>query len=223
MVSSVDGRAITATQNAAGLGDATDQRVMHRLRLASEGVLVGGETLRRDPFMPTFNPDLAAERARYFPHLPQPWGIVVSRNGDLPLDKKFFQTGPAQRIVALGPATPADRVKAFQAVARVVEVPLDSQGQLDLAWLLEYLYQEIGLKRLLCEGGPSLNYSLIAKNLADELFWTLAPKLVAAHDNSSIIMGAAAGFAASDMPRLRLRSLYEKDSELFLRYTITQP
>ena len=77
---------------------------------------------------------------------------------------------------------------------------------------------EEGIKRLLCEGGPSFNYELISRQMADELFWTLSSRLVLAGDNSSIVHGKGKGFGLEEMPELKLISLYEENSQLFFRY-----
>ncbi len=103
MVSSVDGKATTAAGNAAGLGDELDRQMMYRLRAASDAVLCGAATFRKDPFLPAVKPWLAEERARYFPDAPQVIGAVISRDGNLPLDKKFWESGKALRVVFLGP------------------------------------------------------------------------------------------------------------------------
>ena len=220
MVSSVDGRGMTAAQSAEGLGTALDRRIMHRLRLAADAVLVGAETFRRDPVMPTFSPDLADERARYFPDAPQPWGIVVSGDGKIPLDKKFFEDGPARRLVVLGENASAEREAAIKEKASVVRVGNNAEGRPDNSQLLSYLYTKLSIRRLLCEGGPRLNYDLISRGLADELFWTLAPKLVAGERNHAILTGPI--FPMDNMPTLRLQSLYEQAGEMFFRYKIGQ-
>ena len=218
MVSSVDGRGVSAAGNAEGLGTANDRRLMHRLRLAADAVLVGAATFRRDQVMPTFSPDLASERRQYFPNDPQPWGVVLSRDGNLPLDKKFFESGPERRLVALGQAASAEREAAFRQVAQVVRVPDNEEGRPDSGWLMAFLQRELGINRLLCEGGANLNYDLITKGLADELFWTLAPKLVAGSHNEAVVTGPI--FPLDGMPALSLRSIYEQEAELFLRYKI---
>src|SRR5690349_672631 len=93
MVSSVDGKATTVANNAAGLGSRIDFQLMGRLRVAADAVLAGAETVRRDPFVPNTRPDLMEERARYFPDTPHPLGVTVSRDGKLPPDRKFFEAG----------------------------------------------------------------------------------------------------------------------------------
>ena len=220
MVSSVDGKAIAASGSAEGLGSTLDRQLMRRLRAASDAVIVGAETFRHDPFLPVVVPELAEERAQYFPNEPQPWGIVLSRDGNLPLKKKFFQVlnpalPPERRLVALGIAASSEAEATLSRYARIVRVP-NRQGRPDVGWLLTYLYEKLGIRRLLCEGGPTFNYSLIARGFADELFLTFAPKLVAGQTNG--IMAGQSAFSLEQMPRLELLSLYAQASELFFRY-----
>jgi 2,5-diamino-6-(ribosylamino)-4(3H)-pyrimidinone 5'-phosphate reductase len=221
MVASVDGKAVSASGNAEGLGSPTDRFLMHRLRAAADAVLIGAETFRRDPFVPQVSPEAATERHRYFPDAPQPLGIVISGDGNLPLDKKFFdRANAANRLVVLGQAATSQKEAAFQPFARTVRAPDREGGRPDESWLLDYLYRELGVRRLLCEGGPSLNFSFISRGLGDELFWTLAPKLVGGSTNRTILAGPGPGFPLDRMPRLNLISLYEQTNELFFRYKI---
>lgn len=221
MVSSVDGKAVSAAGNAAGLGDETDRQVMHRLRAAADAVLVGAETFRHDPYVPNVMPEAALERPRFFPSRPQPLGIVISRDGNLPLDKKFFDPSrAADRLVLLGQSAPPEKEKLFQPYAQVMRAPDGEDGRPDAGWILAYLYREKGVRWLLCEGGPRFNYSLISRNLADELFLTFAPKLVAGASNSTILTGPGNGFPLEQMPALELVSLYKEGHELFFRYRI---
>ncbi len=225
MVSSMDGKIATAAGNAGGLGSQLDKHLMRRLRTASEGVMVGAATFRNDPFVPVIPPELTDERARYFPTEPQPWGIVLSRDGNLPLSKKFFQGASsdpsarpiARRLVGLGEAASPEVVTSLSQYARVVRVP-NREDYIDLEWLLVYLYEEVGIRWLLCEGGPTLNYSLFSRGLGDELFLTFAPKLVAGKGGT--ILNGPTIFPLDQMPQFKLVSLYEQDSELFFRYRV---
>ena len=53
---------------------------------------------------------------------------------------------------------------------------------------MRHLRAERGIRAVLCEGGPRLHSQLQAAGLADELFLTIAPKLVGA--GNSILEGA---------------------------------
>jgi 2,5-diamino-6-(ribosylamino)-4(3H)-pyrimidinone 5'-phosphate reductase len=241
MVSSVDGKATTNAGKLTGLGSRTDRRVMQRLRSQVDGVLVGGATLRVDPFIPTIPPELAEERSRNFPDRPQPLGIVVSNRGDLPAEHRFWAAGRDLRLIFLGESAPASAVKELNQKAIVVQLssmaPVREHNSssnpqsnakknsesVDLGEMLHVLFTQFGVTRLLVEGGPSLNYAFISQGFCDELFTTLAPRLVGGIENSTTIAGAGYGMGTGDLPQLTLRSLYRHENELFLRYQIEPP
>ena len=94
---------------------------------------------------------------------------------------------------------------------RLVVVESGPRGQADLPALLRSLRGE-GVRALLCEGGPTLHGSLQAAGLVDELFLTIAPKLVGG-GAPRILEGDLAGTRP-----LELAWLLEDDGELFARY-----
>jgi riboflavin biosynthesis pyrimidine reductase len=86
-------------------------------------------------------------------------------------------------------------------------------GHGELADVLRSLRQEHGIRSLLCEGGPTLFTALLADDLVDELFLTLAP---------TVVGGAELGITdapLADLIHLRLVRVLEHDGTLFLRYT----
>ncbi|MDQ3361909.1 MAG: dihydrofolate reductase family protein, partial [Actinomycetota bacterium] len=89
-------------------------------------------------------------------------------------------------------------------------------GRVDVRALLEVLRTTHGVERLLVEGGPALNRALIDESLADELFLTVAPKLLSG-DESAIVRGACAG---GEPRSLHLLSVHSAGDELFLRYRL---
>ena len=75
-----------------------------------------------------------------------------------------------------------------------------------------------GVRRLLCEGGPTLAERLLERGLLDEVFWTIAPKLAGDGDGPGLLESdEAADRIRAD---LRLLSLYEHDGDLFARYRV---
>jgi 2,5-diamino-6-(ribosylamino)-4(3H)-pyrimidinone 5'-phosphate reductase len=218
MVSSVDGKATTYKGELTGLGSRSDRRLMTRLRSQVDAAIVGGGTLRVDPFIPSVPDDLIAERLTNFAN-PQPLGIVVSNSGNLPLDHRFWDAGKALRLVFLSESASDSAAYDLKDKAQVVRVPTTSKEGLDLAKMLNMLWQDFGVKRLLVEGGASLNYNLISQGWSDEVFLTLSPRLVGGACNSSIVAGEGFGMFPS-LPNLKLRSLYHHDDEIFLRYQV---
>ncbi|AFY72886.1 pyrimidine reductase, riboflavin biosynthesis [Synechococcus sp. PCC 7502] len=215
MVSSVDGKATTNHGELTGLGSRMDRKIMNRLRSQVDAVLVGGETLRVDPFIPTIPPELLDERWQNFSG--QPLGIVISNSGNLPLDHRFWQAGKELRIVFLGVPASLEAEKLLAEKAQVFR--LSDTG---IAGMLDFLWQRFSVKRLMVEGGASVNYEFISHGWSDEIFLTLCPKLVGGIKNTSILGGNDYGLsdALGVLPDLELRSLYHHENELYLRYKI---
>jgi len=69
---------------------------------------------------------------------------------------------------------------------------------------------------VLCEGGPTLNAALFEAGLVDEVFLTIAPKLVGGDEPLTIVKGGHVGTIL-----LELRSLVEVEGELFMRYGLS--
>ncbi|HSR94102.1 MAG TPA: dihydrofolate reductase family protein [Solirubrobacterales bacterium] len=96
---------------------------------------------------------------------------------------------------------------------RLVVVESGPGGQkADLPALLRSLHGE-GVRALLCEGGPTLHGALQAAGLVDDLFLTIAPKLVGG-GAPRILEGDLGGIEPLD-----LAWLLEDDGELFARYS----
>ena len=214
MVSSVDGKATTYKGKLTGLGSIADRDLMKRLRSQVDAVLAGGTTLRQDQFIPTVPAELLEERQKNFLQ-PQPLGIVISNSGNLPSEHRFWDAGKDLRIVLLGEN--ASVQSWLSEKAQIIRFPTQND-QIDLKQVLKMLFEQLGIKRLLVEGGPALNYSLISQGLADELFLTLSPHIVGGIDNMTVVTGAGYGMGGGDLSKLKLRSLYQNESELFLRY-----
>jgi riboflavin biosynthesis pyrimidine reductase len=72
------------------------------------------------------------------------------------------------------------------------------------------------VRSVLCEGGPTLNTSLLPAGLVDELFLSIAPALAGSTGSRAIIEGAP----LREPVGLRLVWLLESDSQLFARYAL---
>ena len=214
MVSSVDGKATTYKGKLTGLSSRPDRNLMKRLRSQFDAVLAGGTTLRQDQFIPTLPPELSEERQKNFSQ-PQPLGIVISNSGKLPSDHHFWDAGKDLRVVLMGENTPVEAW--LNEKAQIFRFPTQD-NQIDLKQVLPLLFDQLNIKRLLVEGGPALNYSLISQGFADELFLSLSPHIVGGLDNMTVVAGSGYGMGGGDLSKLKLRSLYHHESELFLRY-----
>jgi riboflavin biosynthesis pyrimidine reductase len=199
----LDGRAAIDGRSGA-IGSDTDTAMLTGLRQRFDAVMIGAGTMRVERYGRIVS-DPAKRARREELGLPGDPLMVIVGGLDLPWDAPLFTDGGGE--VVLLTAEDGDP----PATATPVEVVREPDGRVDLTAALRHLRAERGVRALLCEGGPHLHSQLQAEGLADELFLTMAPKLVGA--GSSILEGALPQVA-----ELELAWLLDEGSELFARY-----
>ena len=208
MVSAADGAA-TIDGRTDRLGAAADAQAFHRLRAACDAILVGAGTVRAEGYGPPIGTAARRDdrRSRGLDAVPRL--VIVSGSLDLDPRNRVFADPVNRPIVVTGLDAPEAAAADLDPVADLVRI---NPGPVDLSALLVELGSR-GLRRVLCEGGPTLNASLLAADLVDELFVTVTPVAVGG-EAPRIALGPGPG-----TPRvLRLRSVHEHEGELLLRY-----
>jgi 3,4-dihydroxy 2-butanone 4-phosphate synthase/GTP cyclohydrolase II len=106
---------------------------------------------------------------------PQP--VIVDSQLRCPLHARLLQNDHAPWIATTEDAD-AGRQYALESVgARVLRLPSNKVGQVDLQHLLLKLSQ-LGIKTLIVEGGAAIISSFLSSHLVDRLVLTIAPMLV---------------------------------------------
>jgi riboflavin-specific deaminase-like protein len=204
MVSSADGKATLAGRTAPMSAEA-DRELFHNLRACADGILVGAGTVRVERYgRVTKTPELRAKREREGVR-PDAVAVIVSGRLDLHADLPLL-SDPDSHVVIV---TSSD-----------AELP-DTRARVDyvrepLPAALGFLREELGIRSLLCEGGPTLNATLFAEALVDELFLTVAPTVAGAGETLTIVEGVPIPAPAE----LELLTAHEAAGHLFLRYRV---
>ncbi len=210
MVSTADGRA-TLGGRTASIGNRADRELFHQLRTRTDAVLVGAGTARVEHYGRLVrDPELRAQRERDG-LVPDPLACLVSGRLDLPLEDVPLLRDPASTVAIL---TASDaELEGAAARLHYLRAP---DGIVDLGPMLVELRSRLGVRSILCEGGPTLNAALLAAGLVDELFLSLAPKLAGGIDPLTIV----AGPALPEPVEMELAWLLECEGHLFLRYLV---
>jgi riboflavin-specific deaminase-like protein len=211
MISSADGKA-TVEGRTRALGSEADRALFHHLRTQADAVMVGAGTLRIERYGRIVRlPELREKREREGLS-PDPLAVVVSGRLLLPPDIPLL-ADPDSRVVVI---TAADgELEGCAAEVEYLRAPPEREP-LELAPHVRALRSDHGVRSILCEGGPTLNWALLREGLVDELFLTVAPKLAGGRDVPTIVTGDPLGEPLD----LELVSLLEGDGELFLRYQL---
>ncbi|HEV7615378.1 MAG TPA: dihydrofolate reductase family protein [Solirubrobacterales bacterium] len=199
----VDGRA-TIGGVSGPIGSDADTAMLAGLRTRFDAVMIGAGTMRAERYGRLVSKQETRERRERLglPH--DPLVVIVSGRLDLPWNAPLFSEGGRVLIFTASTEEPPETATSLRVVRH--------EGFVDIAAALRHLRQERGVRALLCEGGPGLHGELQAAGLVDELFLTIAPKLVG---------GEAPRIIEGELPEvagLELAWLLEQDGELFARY-----
>ncbi len=209
------------------IDDATDTRLLlsndddfDRVdgeRAASDAILVGANTIRRDnPRLLVRSEARRAERARRgLP--PSPAKVTITGSGDLSADRQFFAAGGpdvARLVYCATSALPraADQLGALPGVELI-----DGGEPPSLAGALADLAAR-GVRRLLAEGGTAIHTQLLADGLADELQLVVAPFFVGDGGAPRFVGDAAFPFNAGH--RMTLAEVTPIGDVALLRYVM---
>ncbi len=210
MVASVDGAA-QADGRAGGLSGPADVRLFALLRWQADVLLVGAGTVRTEEYggdRPS--PERRAWRTdRGMAEVPRI--AVVTRSCALDPAGPLFTDTLVRPLIVTCHAAPRERVATLAGVADVVTA---GDETVDISVALDAL-AERGLRRVSCEGGPTLLAHVAAAGRLDELSLTVSPLLVGGRA-LRILSGSLLHVPA----RLRLAQVLEDDGFLFLRYLL---
>jgi riboflavin-specific deaminase-like protein len=200
----VDGRA-TIDGVSGPIGSATDTAMLAGLRRRFDALMIGAGTMRAERYGRLVTDREQHRRRERLGLPPDPLMVIVSGRLDLPWDAPLFTAGGGRVLIfTASDARPPETATSVQVVRH--------EGFVNLAEALRQLRQEQGIRALLCEGGPGLHGELEGGGAVDDLFLTIAPKLVG---------GEAPRILEGELPRvaeLELAWLLEEDGELFARY-----
>ena len=185
-VQSLDGIVSLLGRHASG-GDiaqsSADRWLMDLLRAFADGVMMGMTTLRiekqnRDPatrgiVFQVVEQELRRLRKRLGKDRQR--NIFVTRALDLDLRQwKVFDGDLVDAAIVTSPAG-AERISKQASDSGVVVVAEGAGETLDLPAAIRRLHRELGIRYLLCEGGPTLYGELARAGLIDEKFVTVSP------------------------------------------------
>jgi 2,5-diamino-6-(ribosylamino)-4(3H)-pyrimidinone 5'-phosphate reductase len=183
----VDGKIDTVQRRGAAISSARDRERVDRLRAEADAVMVGGKTLlEEDPKLTVKSDALRAERVSGgLP--PNPIKVGIVSEARLEADSRFLNEGPANIVIFTTRRTSKHHVSLLK--SRGVDVYVDDSDKVNLPKALETLKQ-VGVERLMVEGGATLNFELLQLGLVDEVTAYVAPMIFGGARAPTLAAGA---------------------------------
>jgi len=166
-----DGKVTTRTLAPVDFTSREDKLHLFRQRAQADAVLIGHTSLKRDNVRLGIPSDL--QQARINRKKPQaPLRVIISNKGRIDHRLKIFQSDISPIIIFSTKRMPPKYRKALQSKATL---HLSESEHVDLPIMLATLRNRYNVRRLACEGGPTLFRALLKRSFIDQLNLTLAP------------------------------------------------
>ena len=201
---SIDGKIATKTGDS-NLSSKQDLLRLHKLRSKVDAIIVGKNTVSQD------NPLLTVRYAKG----KNPIRIVLDSKGCISKNSKILKTSnKVPTIIAVSKQISKlnfDKLNKFP-----VDIITVGNNSVNIESLLKKLSDK-KIKKILVEGGGTINWEFIRHGLFDELVITLSPFLIGGNDAISFVQGQ--GFRKiTNSPNLYLKSIKKLKNYLVLCY-----
>src|SRR5829696_7313335 len=169
-----DGKIDTFERKGSAISSERDIERVDLLRAEADAVMVGGKTLLdEDPKLTVKSEALRTERVQSGLS-PNPIKVGVVTEAHIKPDSQFLNAGPASLVIFTTRWTSKHHISLLK--ARGVDVYVDETEKVQLQKALLTL-KELGVERLMVEGGATLNFELLRLGLVDEVTAYVAPMI----------------------------------------------
>jgi len=204
---SLDGKIATHTGDSR-MSSPADLRRVHRLRATVDAIMVGLKTLLVD------DPKLTVKFAKGR----KPYRIIVDSNARTPLGSYVVRTTRhIPTIVAVTSNAPKTRIKALKRMG--VSIIVCGKGQLVSPKILLERLRTLGIRKILLEGGGTLNWSMLSNGVVDEIHVAITPRILGGRNAVSLVEGEGSTMVKDGM-KLKLLRTSKYGPDLVIRYKV---
>ncbi|MDN5379763.1 2,5-diamino-6-(ribosylamino)-4(3H)-pyrimidinone 5'-phosphate reductase [Thermodesulfobacterium sp.] len=180
-------------------------RYLHGIRAEVDGIMVGCETVRTD------DPSLTV---RYVEGK-NPVRIIPCSTANVPYNANIFSKD-APTIIATTQRAPKEKIEKLKELG--AEVIVAGEELVDFEVLLSELYQR-GIKKLMVEGGSSINWEFVKNRYVDEIRIIHLPVIVGGKNVPTFVGGE--GFKSlSKVLKLKIQKFFQIDDFLISEWKV---
>ncbi len=200
-------RKIVTAKGDSSISSRTDLIRVHELRANVDAILIGINTVETD------NPMLTAKNGKK-----NPIRVIVDSEARIKFTTKIMRScNIISTVIAVSHKATNSKLEKIKSRGASVLV-CGMNNKVYLKKLLKIL-KNVGVNRLLVEGGGEINWSMLTNELVDEIIVTIAPTIVGGRDAITLVEGI--GFTkVNNSLKLKLQKIRKIDSEVILYYKI---
>ncbi|MEQ8818988.1 MAG: GTP cyclohydrolase II [Sumerlaeia bacterium] len=204
---SIDGCIAARRGKPLALSGPESLEMTHQLRADHDAILIGvGTVIADDPSLTVRH--VAGEN-------PQP--IILDSHLRTPADCGLLTDPARQPWIFCTPQADAERREALESAgARILEVPADAHGHVDLAAAMDRLGDE-GITSVMVEGGAQVITSFLTARLVDHVVLTITSMLVGGGVHAVGSLSGGNGSKGSSFPRLANKRVRYLGEDLILQ------
>jgi 2,5-diamino-6-(ribosylamino)-4(3H)-pyrimidinone 5'-phosphate reductase len=205
----LDGKIATRT-GSSEISGSEDLLRVHQLRKELDSIMVGINTVLADDPRLTVHKTPAKKSNN-------PLRVVVDSRARTPLNARILN-GEAPTLIAVTDKASPENLQTLRNRGENVEIVIIGKNRVDLPLLMDELAQR-GVRTLMLEGGSTLNYSMLAEGLVDEVRVCVAPLIVGGVNAKTLADGEGKDLM-KDAVKLRLKKVYNLGKDLILEYEV---
>lgn len=209
---SVDGKISTVERRQVRISNDADLRRVDGLRAGVDAVLVGMTTVvGDDPKLTVKSEKLRKERIRQGKPK-NPMKVTVGKIDNMKIDSDFLDYGDAEVVIFTTERSDPQKIDELKEKARIF---IAGKKRVDLRYVMRTL-REMGVERVMVEGGGMMNYELIKERLVDEIYVAIAPKIFGGDSAPTLVDGG--GFREDGAVGLEFTDIEKLGDVVILRY-----
>lgn len=201
---SLDGKIATKSGDSR-FSSGKDKTRVYRLRAAVDAILVGKNTVKRD------DPILTVHHVKG----KNPIRIILDSRATISTKSRIIKTcNKIPTIIAVSKRASNKNLEKLRKFP--LKIIVSGNNIVNIKKLLKTLWK-LKIRKILVEGGGTVNWEFVKQNLFDEIIVTITPFLVGGKDAVSIIEGKGF-FKIVKSRKLKLEKILHLENEVVLYY-----
>ena len=200
----LDGKIAAFDKKQSEIADNDDKKMRLEDRIDADAIFIGAGQLRLDDPKLTIKSKIGKTKDPIKVAVVSDLGSIKNRKGD------FFNTGD-KKILFTTKKTSQKELDFFK---KISDVYVYGNRRVNLKKTMEKLYQ-LGVRRVMVEGGGEVNFSLLKDNLVDEIHLKIGNFIFGGRTASTFVDGD--GFSEKTAKKVKIVDLTRKENYLILR------